>query len=149
MHISLPSAKNFMGNEMLYSFIYCQTSSFTLYKWLWLIYPVGLQINLTSARSGFRVSRWKRDSKFRVNCFAIFPLVIDSIGLIPREFNLWTFTRLFFWRVYPPCLWRSEPFNPTTGLEIEVCVQNITPLYAINYEACIWWIKRKVRDVFC
>jgi len=26
------------------------------------IYPTGLQINLTSARSGFRVSRWKRET---------------------------------------------------------------------------------------
>jgi len=29
-----------------------------------------------------------------------------------------------------------EPFNPTPVLETEVCVQNITPLYAINYEVC-------------
>ncbi|MEA3358798.1 MAG: hypothetical protein U9R17_05255 [Thermodesulfobacteriota bacterium] len=42
-----------------------------------LLYPAGLQINLTSARSGFRV-----------NCFAMFPLVIDSIGLIARKLNL-------------------------------------------------------------
>jgi hypothetical protein len=28
----------------------------------------------------------------------------------------------------------GKPFNPTPGLEKEVIVQNITPLYAINYE---------------
>jgi len=50
------------------------------------LYPEGLQINLASVRSGFKV----QGSKFKVNRFAFFPLAIDSIGLMPREFNLWT-----------------------------------------------------------
>jgi len=48
------------------------------------LYHAGLQINWTSFRSGFRV----QGSKFRVNRFALFPLTIDFIGLIPRELNL-------------------------------------------------------------